>query len=180
MERVRRVLDPAGALFSRELQLSDGAASTALADFLQASGPVQDARCSRAGQSGWSSTELLHAQRSCLCPASLLAVQPILTLNTPALILPTSCPPRWLQEAVQAARKHHDVKSLPAQYLSEEAMVFLNIPMDAETPTMRLLRPQVGLPGGLGWGQSRASLPHGMQRWAAFAWSMLGRCKHEG
>ena len=54
-------------------------------------------------------------------------------------------PPRAMlapQESVRAARKHHDVKSLPPQYLSPDAMVFLNIPMDAETPTMRLLRPQ--------------------------------------
>jgi hypothetical protein len=26
---------------------------------------------------------------------------------------------------------------------AEDALVFLNIPMDAETPSMRLLRPQV-------------------------------------
>ncbi|GAB4823876.1 hypothetical protein N2152v2_010922 [Parachlorella kessleri] len=48
----------------------------------------------------------------------------------------------FLQESVKQAHKHHAVKSLPEEFLSEEAMVFLNIPMDAETPTMRLLRPQ--------------------------------------
>lgn len=36
----------------------------------------------------------------------------------------------------------HLPRSLPDRYLSPDAMVFLNIPMDDETPSMRLLRPQ--------------------------------------
>ena len=53
--------------------------------------------------------------------------------------------PALLQAAAAAARLHDaPPRSLPERYLSPEAMVFLNIPMDAETPSMRLLRPQVG------------------------------------
>lgn len=33
-------------------------------------------------------------------------------------------------------------RSLPREYLTDAAHVFLNIPMDDETPSMRLLRPQ--------------------------------------
>ena len=36
---------------------------------------------------------------------------------------------------------------------SDDAVIFLNIPMDAETPSMRLLRPQVRGGGGGGGGQ---------------------------
>ncbi|KAL4444885.1 hypothetical protein ABPG77_003935 [Micractinium sp. CCAP 211/92] len=48
----------------------------------------------------------------------------------------------FIQRAAAAAKQHDMPTSLPEQYLSEDAMVFLNIPMDAETPSMRLLRPQ--------------------------------------
>lgn len=48
----------------------------------------------------------------------------------------------FLERAAAEAGAAHHVPCLPEQYLSEDAMVFLNIPMDAETPTMRLLRPQ--------------------------------------
>ncbi|EFN57384.1 hypothetical protein CHLNCDRAFT_142788 [Chlorella variabilis] len=48
----------------------------------------------------------------------------------------------FLQEAAAAAKQHDAPRSLPDEFLSEDAMVFLNIPMDAETPSMRLLRPQ--------------------------------------
>ncbi|KAG1678881.1 hypothetical protein FOA52_003549 [Chlamydomonas sp. UWO 241] len=49
----------------------------------------------------------------------------------------------FLQAGVAAAKAHAaDARSLPDAVLSPDAMVFLNIPMDAETPTMRLLRPQ--------------------------------------
>ncbi|KAL4448101.1 hypothetical protein ABPG75_005320 [Micractinium tetrahymenae] len=48
----------------------------------------------------------------------------------------------FIQRAAAAAKQHDVPTSLPEQYLSEDAMVFLNIPMDAETPSMRLLRPQ--------------------------------------
>jgi len=43
--------------------------------------------------------------------------------------------------ASQAGAAHH-VPCLPEKYLTDSAVVFLNIPMDAETPSMRLLRPQ--------------------------------------
>lgn len=48
----------------------------------------------------------------------------------------------FLQAVAAQARQGDAPRSLPEQYLSADAMVFLNIPMDAETPTMRLLRPQ--------------------------------------
>ena len=48
----------------------------------------------------------------------------------------------FLQGGVKASRAREPVKSLPEAVLREDAMVFLNIPMDAETPSMRLLRPQ--------------------------------------
>eukprot|EP00873_Tetraselmis_striata_P015975 jgi/Tetstr1/436239/TSEL_025083.t1 len=46
------------------------------------------------------------------------------------------------EEILKAKRGAAGVPSLPPQFLSDRAMVFLNIPMDAETPSMRLLRPQ--------------------------------------
>mmetsp|Transcript_30729 Transcript_30729/g.91163 ORF Transcript_30729/g.91163 Transcript_30729/m.91163 type:complete len:235 (-) Transcript_30729:1254-1958(-) len=48
----------------------------------------------------------------------------------------------FLQDGVAASRARETAHSLPSAVLSPEAAVFLNIPMDAETPTMRLLRPQ--------------------------------------
>jgi hypothetical protein len=45
-------------------------------------------------------------------------------------------------EILKAKRDAMDVPNIPPQFLSDQAMVFLNIPMDAETPSMRLLRPQ--------------------------------------
>lgn len=48
----------------------------------------------------------------------------------------------FVQQAAAAAKQHDVPRSLPEEFLSEDAMVFLNIPMDAETPSMRLLRPQ--------------------------------------
>lgn len=50
----------------------------------------------------------------------------------------------WLcrQAGVQRSKGKPQVNSLPKDCLSSDAMIFMNIPMDAETPTMRLLRPQ--------------------------------------
>eukprot|EP00808_Paulinella_micropora_P007778 g3523.t1 len=47
-----------------------------------------------------------------------------------------------IEAEVQQARPNLYVPALPAQVLSPEAIVFLNIPMDLETPSLRLLRPQ--------------------------------------
>ena len=69
-----------------------------------------------------------------------------------------------VQESVKQAHKHHSVKSLPEEFLSEDALVFLNIPMDAETPTMRLLRPQVGVFSGRGAGFAGLCLPWTLPR----------------
>lgn len=49
---------------------------------------------------------------------------------------------RFVEIAAKTAEVAHTVPCLPEKYLSSNAMVFLNIPMDAETPSMRLLRPQ--------------------------------------
>lgn len=49
----------------------------------------------------------------------------------------------FVQSGIAGARKAASVPSLPKEFLSDNAMIFLNIPMDAETPSMRLLRPQV-------------------------------------
>eukprot|EP00887_Chlorella_sp_A99_P004653 scaffold4.g4653.t1 len=57
-----------------------------------------------------------------------------------------------VQEGAAEAKQHDQVKSLPAEYLSADAMIFLNIPMDAETPSMRLLRPQARAGGAAGSG----------------------------
>ncbi|WIA39023.1 hypothetical protein OEZ86_005171 [Tetradesmus obliquus] len=48
----------------------------------------------------------------------------------------------FLQDGVTRSRKRPATRSLPDWALTPEASVFLNIPMDAETPSMRLLRPQ--------------------------------------
>lgn len=48
----------------------------------------------------------------------------------------------FLQSGAAASRGRLSVPSLPEAVLAPGASVFLNIPMDAETPTMRLLRPQ--------------------------------------
>ena len=56
----------------------------------------------------------------------------------------------FLQDGVKRSRARPQVKSLPEWALREDAMVFLNIPMDAETPSMRLLRPQALVQVGLG------------------------------
>ena len=56
---------------------------------------------------------------------------------------PVACAPSLApQEGVAKSRGRLSTASLPAWALSSEAMIFLNIPMDAETPSMRLLRPQ--------------------------------------
>jgi hypothetical protein len=47
-----------------------------------------------------------------------------------------------LQDGVTRSRKRPATRSLPDWALTPESSVFLNIPMDAETPSMRLLRPQ--------------------------------------
>lgn len=46
------------------------------------------------------------------------------------------------QDGVSRSRKRPTTRSLPEWALTPDAAVFLNIPMDAETPSMRLLRPQ--------------------------------------
>jgi small GTP-binding protein len=48
----------------------------------------------------------------------------------------------FLQEGVMRSRKRPATRSLPDWVLTPQSRVFLNIPMDAETPSMRLLRPQ--------------------------------------
>jgi len=48
----------------------------------------------------------------------------------------------FLQDAAAHSKKRSQRKSLPEWALREDALVFMNIPMDAETPSMRLLRPQ--------------------------------------
>jgi len=48
----------------------------------------------------------------------------------------------FLQEGVTRSRKRPTTRSLPDWSLTPQSRVFLNIPMDAETPSMRLLRPQ--------------------------------------
>ena len=48
----------------------------------------------------------------------------------------------FVQSGVAASRGRNSARALPDWALSPDAAVFLNIPMDAETPSMRLLRPQ--------------------------------------
>lgn len=48
----------------------------------------------------------------------------------------------FLQDGVARSKARSITRSLPDDVLRPDAMVFLNIPMDAETPSMRLLRPQ--------------------------------------
>ena len=75
-----------------------------------------------------------HADLSCqtLQPCRSLWPNPAAMPITPTH---TSKAPPAPPPALQA-------KSLPPSVLSQDAMVFLNIPMDAETPSLRLLRPQ--------------------------------------
>jgi biotin synthase-like enzyme/GTPase SAR1 family protein len=76
--------------------------------------------------------------RQLLDPENILATHTT-TLSDPAATLPLS---NFLENETKKAGALHTVPCLPADYLNEDAVVFLNIPMDAETPTMRLLRPQ--------------------------------------
>ncbi|KAI8474409.1 MAG: hypothetical protein J3K34DRAFT_518152 [Monoraphidium minutum] len=48
----------------------------------------------------------------------------------------------FVQAGVAASRGRNSARALPEDVLGRGASVFLNIPMDAETPSMRLLRPQ--------------------------------------
>ena len=67
-----------------------------------------------------------------------------LAVHATALAAPSStlALSQFVEAAAVEANAAHTVPCLPDQYLAENAMIFLNIPMDAETPTMRLLRPQ--------------------------------------
>lgn len=62
-------------------------------------------------------------------------------LNSAAADVPTKVA-MFLQDGVKRSKQRHQVHSLPEWALRDDAAIFLNIPMDAETPTMRLLRPQ--------------------------------------
>jgi biotin synthase-like enzyme len=73
-----------------------------------------------------------------LDPGNTLATHTA-ALADPAATLPLS---EFLENETKKAGALHTVPCLPSDYLTEDALVFLNIPMDAETPTMRLLRPQ--------------------------------------
>ena len=82
---------------------------------------------------------LLQEQvRHVLDPGGLLTTHTA-TLADPAATLPLA---EFLENETKKAGALHTVPCLPEDYLNEDALVFLNIPMDAETPTMRLLRPQ--------------------------------------
>lgn len=48
----------------------------------------------------------------------------------------------FVQTGVAASKGKNSARSLPDWSLTPDSAVFLNIPMDAETPSMRLLRPQ--------------------------------------
>lgn len=89
--------------------------------------------------SGLRFTSHLEQQvRQFLDPAGALATHTT-TLADPAATLPLA---EFLEQETQKVGALHTVPCLPADYLNEDAVVFLNIPMDAETPSMRLLRPQ--------------------------------------
>jgi hypothetical protein len=85
-------------------------------------------------------TGLLPSLRSQLDPSSeLLALE--LDLHGETASVP-GCVASFLQDGITRSRKRPVTRSLPEWALCPEAAVFLNIPMDAETPSMRLLRPQ--------------------------------------
>ncbi|CAG9463417.1 unnamed protein product [Pedinophyceae sp. YPF-701] len=85
--------------------------------------------------------------RSGGCPAAS-AYTPDEVAEVPMLVLDLHDEDRAIKMVTHfiqgnAARvKAHMPRCLPEEYLSPDAGVFLNIPMDAETPSMRLLRPQ--------------------------------------
>uniref|UniRef100_A0A7S0MUN0 G domain-containing protein n=1 Tax=Pyramimonas obovata TaxID=1411642 RepID=A0A7S0MUN0_9CHLO len=84
--------------------------------------------------------ELMAAIKRILAPpgGDLLAVQADLSNDAGRQSITN-----FLQAEILKVKRDGDaVPAIPAQFLSEDAVVFLNIPMDAETPTMRLLRPQ--------------------------------------
>lgn len=62
-------------------------------------------------------------------------------LNDPQADVPTSIA-NWLQDGAARSKKRPQVRALPEWVLKPDGVVFMNIPMDAETPSMRLLRPQ--------------------------------------
>eukprot|EP00775_Hariotina_reticulata_P012305 gene12305-12441_t len=65
----------------------------------------------------------------------------VLDLHDAAADVPTRVA-SFLQDGVSRSKKRPTTRSLPDWALSPDSLVFLNIPMDAETPSMRLLRPQ--------------------------------------
>jgi GTPase SAR1 family protein len=86
-----------------------------------------------------SNTDVLQEHvRQFLDPGNVLATHTANLIN-PAATLPLS---EFLEKETKKIGALHTVPCLPTDYLCKDALVFLNIPMDAETPTMRLLRPQ--------------------------------------
>lgn len=83
---------------------------------------------------------LLPSLRSLLDPASELLALELDLHGEPASV--PGCVASFLQDGITRSRKRPVTRSLPEWALCPEAAVFLNIPMDAETPSMRLLRPQ--------------------------------------
>lgn len=76
--------------------------------------------------------------RRILDPSSTVGVHSA-RLSSPNATEPLS---QFIEDTAKEAGAAHSVPCLPDEYLTPDAMVFMNIPMDAETPSMRLLRPQ--------------------------------------
>lgn len=143
LPRLQAVLNPSGTVPSCQLELSHEASSDRVAGFLQAAAAAaaqHEAPHSLPQQ--YLSGECDGLGRSCCCcwgqqqPDQYPAGSDICTpWGTAAACGPQPAP----------------LVPLPTPAPAEDAMVFLNIPMDAETPSLRLLRPQVRQHSPLAW-----------------------------
>lgn len=134
LPRLQAVLNPGGVIPSCQLELSHEASSDQLATFLQAAAaaaaqhevPHSLPQQFLSGEVAWGGAgRRLHGW--VLPPGG-------------AMLLHKAVWPA-VQPMPVPARKPCALPCLPTA--PEDAMVFLNIPMDAETPSLRLLRPQV-------------------------------------
>lgn len=92
------------------------------------------------GLSGEAACNLVGECRKLLDPHSAL-LNLTMDLNDSKVNVPTLIA-NWLQDGATRSKKRPQVRALPEWSLRPDAVVFMNIPMDAETPSMRLLRPQ--------------------------------------
>jgi hypothetical protein len=134
--RLQTVLNPGGALASQQLELSREEASDPLAAFLQAA-------AAEAKQ---------HEAVPCSLPEEYLSGGCWVGVNGGggrrggALLLGGGLPVLLVACCRLLVTHPPLITHLPIPpglCGAEDALVFLNIPMDAETPSMRLLRPQV-------------------------------------